>query len=106
MIEFGSGWSWQNGHIRHLCEPGLVCHWHGERTCQCGAPVPLHAQSFQRWIRRDLKRTAIDRDLRALPGSRDPRPEDPRLARSAPTPRPRPDWSAAHQHPMVSGLAD
>jgi hypothetical protein len=88
MIVFGSGWTWQNGHICHCCESGLVYRWRGESTCQCGAPVPVHAQTFQRWIRRDLKRAAIDRDLRALPESLDQRPEDPELARSAPTPRP------------------
>jgi hypothetical protein len=69
MIEFGSGWSWQDGRLDHSCEPGLVRQWRGEggeRTCECGAPIPLHAESFQGWVRRELERAVLDRDLRSL----------------------------------------
>jgi hypothetical protein len=68
MIEFGDGWDWDDGQFRHGCAPDLVFHWSGEPTCLCGAPVPRHARSFQRWLRRQAKRAAADREMDALVG--------------------------------------
>ena len=74
MISFGDGWTWSSGLLSHSCAPDLSAACPGQRTsCECGAPVPRHARSFQRWIKRELRRSA--RDLDAGEGS----PTTPRI---------------------------
>jgi hypothetical protein len=61
MISFGNGWTWDAGLLSHACDPKLSVPWPGQRaSCACGSPVPRHARSFQRWIRRELRRAARD----------------------------------------------
>ena len=66
MISFGDGWEWEDGRVHHACGPDVSTHWSGERTCVCGAGVPRHARSFQRWVKREAKRAAADGGLEAL----------------------------------------
>ena len=65
MISFGDGWTWDAGLLSHACDPKLSVPWPGRcGSCDCGAPVPRHARSFQRWIKRELRRSA--RDLKSV----------------------------------------